>query len=284
MLTISSPATRRLLGPSPSTLHRISRKKRHRLPRFLSIKEVWVEDRRYVVCLNEEERRKDAYDREAIVAHLKEQLRSGDKSLVGNKGYRRYLKVQGSGHFVIDEDQVKAEERYDGIWVLRTNTVYNAETVAHVYKALWTVEDIIRTAKSILETRSIYHKCNETIRGHVFCSFLRLMERLARGRAVSGWSPANGNSGAPHPRTARASPSISSACAEMTHFITSRIETIPIIFVPSRTGRWRTSFSVITRILSAVLSLGLAVNTSRVMISLTGVSFEDSPFRITFRV
>jgi transposase len=117
----------------------------------------------------------DPSHREAIVAHLKEQLRSGDKSLVGNKGYRRYLKVEGSGHFVIDEKQVKAEERYDGIWVLRTNTVYNTETVAHVYKALWTVEDIIRTSKSIFETRPIYHKRDETIRGHVFCSFLALL-------------------------------------------------------------------------------------------------------------
>src|ERR1700747_851777 len=107
--------------------------------------------------------------------HLKDQLRTGDKSLVGNKGYRRYLKVEGSGHFVIDEKQVKAEERYDGIWVLRTNTVYNSETVAHVYKALWTAEDIIRTSKSILETRPIYHKRDASIRGHVFCSFLALV-------------------------------------------------------------------------------------------------------------
>jgi Transposase DDE domain len=68
-------------------------------PAPLKIKEVWVENRRYVVCLNEEERRKDAHDREAIVAHLKEQLRQGDKSLVGNKGYRRYLKVQGDDQF-----------------------------------------------------------------------------------------------------------------------------------------------------------------------------------------
>jgi transposase len=144
-------------------------------PAPLKVKEVWVKERRYIVCLNEEERRKDAHDREAIVAHLKEQLRSGDKSLVGNKGYRRYLKVEGSGHFVIDEKQVKAEERYDGIWVLRTNTVYNAETVVHVYKELWTVEDIFRTTKSILETRPIYHKRDVTIRGHVFCSFLALV-------------------------------------------------------------------------------------------------------------
>jgi transposase len=144
-------------------------------PAPLKIKEVWVENRRYVVCLNEEERRKDAHDREAIVVHLKEQLRQGDKSLVGNKGYRRYLKVQGDHHFAIDEKQIKTEARYDGLWVLRTNTLYNAETVAHVYKALWTVEDIIRTTKSIMDTRPIYHRCNETIRGHVFCSFLALL-------------------------------------------------------------------------------------------------------------
>jgi transposase len=144
-------------------------------PAPLKVKEVWVKERRYIVCLNEEERRKDAHDREAILAHLKDQLRHGDKSLVSNKGYRRYLKVEGSGHFAIDEKQVKAEQRYDGIWVLRTNTDYNAETVAHVYKALWVVEDIFRTTKSILETRPIYHKRDETIRGHVFCSFLALL-------------------------------------------------------------------------------------------------------------
>ena len=51
----------------------------------------------------------------------------------------------------------------------------NLETVAHVYKSLWVVEDIIRTSKSILETRPIYHKRDETIRGHVFCSFLALL-------------------------------------------------------------------------------------------------------------
>jgi len=144
-------------------------------PAPLKVKEVRVKERRYILCLNEEERRKDAHDRGAILAQLKEQLRSGDKSLVGNKNYRRYLKVEGSGHFVIDEKQVKAEERYDGMWVLRTNTLYNTETVAHVYKALWTVEDIFRTTKSILETRPIYHKRDETIRGHVFCSFLALI-------------------------------------------------------------------------------------------------------------
>jgi hypothetical protein len=72
-------------------------------PSPLKVKQVWVGERRYVVCLNEDEARKDAADREAIVAALREQLRSGDKSPVGNKGYRRYLSGGGPDHFRIDE-------------------------------------------------------------------------------------------------------------------------------------------------------------------------------------
>ena len=51
--------------------------------------------------------------------------------------------------------------------------------IAWAYKELWMVEDMFRTTKSILETRPIYHKCDETIRGHVFCSFLALLLRRA---------------------------------------------------------------------------------------------------------
>jgi hypothetical protein len=51
-------------------------------PAPLKVKEVWAKERRYIVCLNEEERHKDAHDRQAIIAHLKEQLRNGDKSLL----------------------------------------------------------------------------------------------------------------------------------------------------------------------------------------------------------
>ena len=159
-------------------------------PAPLKIKEVHVEGRRYVVCLNEEERRKDAHDREAIVASLRGQLRKGDKALVGNKGYRRYLKTSGAGRFAVDEEQIKTEAKYDGIWVLRTDTDLDAESVAHAYKMLWTVEATFRTAKSILETRPIYHKRDETIRGHVFCSFLALvlMRELEERMASKGLS------------------------------------------------------------------------------------------------
>ena len=146
-------------------------------PSPLKVKEVWVEERRYIVCLNEDEARKDATDREAIVAALREQLRNGDKALVGNKGYRRYLSTNGSQHFQIDEAKIAEEARYDGKWVLRTNTDLDSAEVALQYKQLWMVEHWFRSCKSLLRTRPIYHRCDETIRGHVFCSFLALILR-----------------------------------------------------------------------------------------------------------
>jgi Transposase DDE domain len=146
-------------------------------PSPLKVKEVWVDDRRYVVCLNEDEARKDAADRDAIVAALRERLRSGDKSLVGNKGYSRYLGGSDAAHFQIDEAKVAEDARYDGKWVLRTNTDLDSAEVALQYKRLWTVEHWFRSCKSLLQTRPIFHKCDETIRGHVFCSFLALVLR-----------------------------------------------------------------------------------------------------------
>ena len=146
-------------------------------PSPLKVKEVWVDERRYVVCLNEDEARKDAADREAIVAALREQLHSGDKSLVGNKGYRRYLSGSSSPHFQIDEAKIAEDARSDGKWVLRTNTERDSAEVALRYKRLWMVEHWFRSCKSLLQTRPIYHRCDETIRGHVFCSFLALVLR-----------------------------------------------------------------------------------------------------------
>jgi transposase len=144
-------------------------------PSPLKVKEVMIEDRRYIVCHNEEQAKKDRADREAIVVGLEEKLKKGDKSLVGNKGFRKYLKARSKQGFEIDRDKIENEARFDGKWVLRTSLDdLPAHEVALKYKQLLTVESLFRSAKSLLETRPIYHKRDETIRGHVFCSFLAL--------------------------------------------------------------------------------------------------------------
>lgn len=143
-------------------------------PSPLAVKEVRVGPHRYVVCYNAEQARKDAHDRAAIVMGLRQALRAGDKSLVGNLGYRRYLKNAGH-HFEIDEAKLQREARYDGLGVLRTNTDLATEALALRYKELWRVERLFRDTKSLVRTRPIFHKLDETIRGHVFCSFLALV-------------------------------------------------------------------------------------------------------------
>jgi hypothetical protein len=164
-----------------------------RKPAALKVKEVIHEGVRYIVCLNERQARKDAADREAILASLKRKLKQGATSLVGNRGYRRYLKV-AKGSTRIDPAKVKADARFDGKWVLITNTKLPADKVALKYKELWRVERVFRDMKSLLETRPVYHQKDENIAGHVFCSFLALVlrkeldQRLAQNKHRFEWS------------------------------------------------------------------------------------------------
>ena len=143
-------------------------------PSPLKVKEVLVEGRRYLVCLNERQARKDAADRQVILAALREKIRKSPKSLVGNKGYRKYLKIDRDT-VSLNEEKIEEEKRCDGKWVLRTNTALTAEQVALTYKELWQVEQVFRDMKSAFDTRPIFHQRDETIRGHVFCSFLALV-------------------------------------------------------------------------------------------------------------
>jgi hypothetical protein len=156
----------------------------------LEAKAVTLGDRRYIVCRNHAEAARDAADRDAIVANLRRALGRGDKALVGNTGYRRFLKAPDAG-FAIDERRVTEDARFDGIFVLRTNTTLDPLQVMLRYRDLQGVEQLFRSAKSWLATRPIFHKCDATIRGHVFCSFLALVLRkeLQDRLAAAGLDP-----------------------------------------------------------------------------------------------
>jgi hypothetical protein len=150
----------------------------------LFVKEVTVERRRSIVCRNEAEAAKDAAARAAVVDGLDRQLKQGDKALLGNAAYRRYLRrVQPAdggkaGPAVeIDPGKLADEARFDGIFVLRTNAKVTPLQAVLRYRDLLQVEELFRTAKTLLRTRPIYHSCDEAIRGHVFCSFLALVLR-----------------------------------------------------------------------------------------------------------
>jgi hypothetical protein len=141
----------------------------------LHVKEVLVDDRRYVVCFNPEEAAKDRADREKLIAAIEEKLkRGGVKRLIPNRGYRRFLKVR-AGQFEIDRQRVDEDARYDGKYVLRTTTALPAEEVAVAYKNLLWIERLFRDLKTLLETRPIYHHwVKDNVKGHIFGCFLAL--------------------------------------------------------------------------------------------------------------
>ena len=143
----------------------------------LFIKEVQVEGRRYIMCRNEAEAAKDAADRQAIISALDQQLKRGDKALIGNSAYRRYLRATAKKVFAIDIGKVAEEARYDGLFVLRTNARITPLQAVLRYRDLIQVEQLFRTAKALMRTRPIYHSSDAAIRGHVFCSFLALILR-----------------------------------------------------------------------------------------------------------
>jgi hypothetical protein len=157
-------------------------------------KAVSVGDARYIVCRNQQAAEKDAAARDAILASLERQLAKGDKALVGNTGFRRFLKTEGHGHFAIDPAKAAEDARFDGVFVLRTNTDLEPLAAMLRYKQLWTVEAAFRTAKHLLATRPIFHQLDATIRGHVFASFLALVlkaeleQRIADLGRTASWT------------------------------------------------------------------------------------------------
>jgi len=159
----------------------------------LAIRETTIAGRRYVVCRNQEQAKKDAAARAELVAGLERKLAQGDKALVANNGFRRFLKTPEGDGFVIDRAKVEAEARFDGLFVLRTSTKIAALRVVLRYRNLLAVEDALKTAKALLATRPIFHKTDAGIRGHVFCTFLALVlrkelfDRLAARRSRLEW-------------------------------------------------------------------------------------------------
>src|SRR5215211_7831805 len=143
----------------------------------LFVKEVKAEGRRYLVCRNEAEAAQDAADRQAIVAALDQQLKRGDKALIGNSADRRYLRTTSKKAFEIDPGKLAEEARYDGLFVLRTNARITPLQAVLRSRDLIQVEQLFRTAKALMRMRPISYSSDAAIRGHVFCSFLALILR-----------------------------------------------------------------------------------------------------------
>jgi len=171
----------------------LSRSGRYReVKENLKVKEVELGEERYIVCLNPEEAKRDKDKREQLVSDLEEKLRKSPSTIITNRGYKKYLKIEKDA-LKLNLSKIKEDVRFDGKFVLTTNTELAAEEVAVTYKNLLQVECAFRHLKDILETRPIYHQTAENTKGHVFCSFLALLlvielrRRLSEKGDVPSW-------------------------------------------------------------------------------------------------
>lgn len=143
----------------------------------LRYQEISLNGQRYIIIYNGEEARRQKHVRQDIIAKLEKQLKEkGLKSLIKNKGQRKYLKINDkvSQTAGIDWDKLKSEEVFDGLFVCETNAKLATEEIVIQYKNLYQVERAFRNLKDIIEIRPIYHQVDDMIRGHVFISFLAL--------------------------------------------------------------------------------------------------------------
>ena len=125
----------------------------------LFVKEVAAGGVRYIVCRNEAEAEKDRADRLAIVDGLQRRLKQGEKALIANAGWRRYLRRSGKGAaFEIDAGKLAEEARYDGIFVLRTNARITPLNAVLRYRELLMVDNFQTCTPPRLSSRERGHR------------------------------------------------------------------------------------------------------------------------------
>ena len=145
-----------------------------------------VEGKRYIVCRNEAEAEKDRKDREAIVTALDAQLKRGDKALVRNSAYRRYLRKTMDGPaFAIDAGKLAEEARFDGVFVLRTNAKITPLQAVLRYRDLLQVENLFLRTKAVMRTRPIFHSSDAADTGPRILFFPRARHAEVPGRPVA---------------------------------------------------------------------------------------------------
>ena len=138
------------------------------------IEEIQKGDERLIISYKEERAHKDAYNRKRGLEKLEKNLKSGKltKKQINNKGYNKYLKMEGDINVVIDYQKYQDDAKWDGLKGYITNTELSKENVIEKYNQLWAIEKTFRISKSDLQIRPIYHRLRPRIEAHICISFV----------------------------------------------------------------------------------------------------------------
>lgn len=145
-------------------------------------------DVRLVLSCTEKRARKDAHNRQRGLARLQKRMASGrlTKQNINNRGYNRYLKMEGEVTISINMEKYEADAAWDGIKGYVTNTKLTAEEVIANYSNLWFIERAFRMNKFDLAVRPIYHRLRNRIEGHICICFTAYTIMLELERILKG--------------------------------------------------------------------------------------------------
>ncbi len=159
----------------------------------LQVKHIELDGRRYVLCQNPKEAKRDAALRKAFLQTLEaevtalhgKQKTQEYRDVLACRKKRRYLRALKDGTLRVNRTKARQEARYDGKHVLRTNTQLTDAEVAESYHSLIRVEQSFHSLKSLEEVAPVYHWADERVRGHVAACVLghwleRFLERKLR--------------------------------------------------------------------------------------------------------
>lgn len=137
-----------------------------------------------IISYSTKRNKKDAFNRQRGLKKLEKALAKGKltKQHINNKGYNKYLKLDGEISIRIDYAKFKEDEKWDGLKGYLTNTQLTKEEVIEHYKQLWFIEKTFRISKSDLKIRPIYHHLKKRIEAHICIAFAacKLYKELER--------------------------------------------------------------------------------------------------------
>lgn len=132
-----------------------------------------TEGQRLIISYSKNRAKKDEHNRKKGLEKLNKALQSGKltKAQINNKGYNKYLKLEGEVKITIDQEKFNEDAKWDGLKGYLTNTELSKEEVIEQYNNLWQIEKTFRISKSDLKIRPIYHYLKRRIESHICIAF-----------------------------------------------------------------------------------------------------------------
>jgi len=142
---------------------------------FFWKKEITVEqDKRLVITYSSKRHKHDQKEREKLIKRIKTKLgkSKSTKQLISNKGYIKYVTVNGQSTSEVNEEKIAKDAAWDGLHGILTNSNLSIEEILLRYKNLWVIEESFRINKHSLKMRPIYHFAPKRILAHILICFL----------------------------------------------------------------------------------------------------------------